>query len=276
MTAWLAPSSLDRRPDARDESSLDAQWAGAAVLHIDPQGRVEATGGRPRLDIGAGARRPNDLFLGRVMGRAWFARIVPEARGEAMTWRDSAEEDYDVLAAAVSLTRWHALAPRCEACGELTEVSAGGAQRRCVACHELLFPRTDPCVIVAVTDPDDRLLLARQASWPVGRRSVIAGFMEAGESAEQAVHREVHEEVGVRLAGVTYVSSQPWPMPRSLMLGFEARASDSQIRVDGDEIAEGAYYTRPELVAAVDAGRIALPGRASIARELVERWLSRC
>jgi NAD+ diphosphatase len=222
----------------------------------------------------SGKRLPTDILLGRVAGRPWFARPVAELNGTAVGWRDVVTADQDALAAAVALTRWHGLSPACEACGAATVPDLAGARRRCLACGALAFPRTDPCVIVAITDPDDRLLLARQAQWAQRRVSIIAGFIEAGESAEQACHREAFEEVGVRLADLSYAGSQPWPMPRSLMLGFLGRAVDSRIRVDGDEIAEGAYYAREELVAAVAAASVVLPPHASIARGLIERWLS--
>ncbi len=143
---------------------------------------------------------------------------------------------YDPLAAAVFLTRWHLQAPVCERCAAPTVPDLAGARRICPACGALAFPRIDPCVIVAITDPKIGCCWPATRQWPERRVSIIAGFMEAGESAEQACHREVFEEVGVRLTRLTYVSSQPWPMPRSLMLGFEARAVDSRINVDGDEI----------------------------------------
>ena len=129
-------------------------------------------------------------------------------------------------------------------------------------------------MIVAITDEDDRLLLARQAAWPPGRASIIAGFMEAGESAEQACYREVAEEVGLSLSSLRYVSSQPWPMPRSLMLGFEATASGSPI-VDGVEIVAANFLTREDVSQQLAEGTLILPQKASIARTLVERWRAR-
>ncbi|MFT3886639.1 MAG: NAD(+) diphosphatase [Arachnia sp.] len=273
MKDWTRPSGLDRLAAARSEEEADAAWRDALVIDVDRDGGLAASDGQPLLVPTAGERTPADVLLGLVAGRPWFARLVPRIDGEALGWRE-VMGDHDVLASAVALARWHGLPPRCEACGGPTVPDLAGARRRCPACGALAFPRTDPCVIVAITDPDDRLLLARQGPWPEGRRSIIAGFIEAGESVEQACHREAHEEVGVTLASLSYVGSQPWPMPRSLMLGFRARAVDSLIAVDGDEIVEGAYYTREELAAAVAASSVLLPGRGSISRGLIDQWLN--
>jgi NAD+ diphosphatase len=128
-------------------------------------------------------------------------------------------------------------------------------------------------MIVLVTDDADRCLLARNAMWPEHRVSILAGFVEAGESAEQAVAREVHEEIGVAVGAVTYLGSQPWPMPQSLMLGFRAEAAGStQITVDADEIAEAHWYSRDDLRAAVDSGGLLLPPPVSIAHRIIESW----
>jgi NAD+ diphosphatase len=135
------------------------------------------------------------------------------------------------------------------------------------------FPRTDPAVIMLVTDPDDRCLLGRNAAWPGRRVSILAGFVEPGESAEQAVIREVAEEVQIKVTNVRYVGSQPWPMPRSLMLGFRAEAPAGQdIVVDAEEIAEAFWFSREELVAAIRSREIALPPPVSIARQIIEQW----
>lgn len=274
MNHWHDPSSLDRAHLGRSEEQIDRAWLNARVFPIDAEGRMGARDGQPLALPPQGARHPDDIFLGIQQGHAWFARPVERVDGETMTWWDVPEGAHDPLAAAVFLAKWHALAPLCERCGAPTVPDQGGARRRCSRCGWLAFPRMDPSIIVAITDPDDRLLLARNAAWPERRVSIIAGFMEAGESAEQACHREVFEEVGARLSSLSYVGSQPWPMPRSLMLGFEARAVDSRVDVDGDEILAGAYHSRADLVAALSSGEIVLPGGASIARQLIDRWLS--
>src|SRR4051812_3578171 len=125
---------------------------------------------------------------------------------------------------------------------------------------------------MTVVDDDERLLLGSQASWPTGRYSTLAGFVEPGEPLEAAVRREVAEEVGVEVDEVTYLGSQPWPFPASVMVGFRARATSEQIRVDGVEITKARWFTRGELAEAVTAGDVVLPGRVSIARALIEEW----
>lgn len=274
MTRWQDPSALSRLPLGRADDAVASLWERAMVVEVDADGAIASSQGRPRALASPGERQPSDILLGTVDGVAWFARAVDAVTGEAMSWRDTDPDALDPLAAGVALARWHGGQPPCEVCGSATRPDLAGARRVCVGCGQLQFPRIDPCVIVAVTDPDDRLLLARQAQWAPRRVSIIAGFIEAGESAEQAVHRETLEEVGVRLASLSYVSSQPWPMPRSLMLGFEARAVNGELTVDGDEIVEGAYYTRADLAAAVASGEVILPSQASIARDLIGRWLS--
>jgi NAD+ diphosphatase len=128
-------------------------------------------------------------------------------------------------------------------------------------------------VIMLVTDPDDRCLLARNALWPKGRMSVLAGFVEPGESAEHAVAREVFEETAITVGNIRYLGSQPWPMPRSLMLGFQAAAPAGQrITVDADEIGEARWFTRAEMRAAIDTGELAVAPTSSIARRLIEFW----
>src|SRR5690606_24861620 len=135
------------------------------------------------------------------------------------------------------------------------------------------YPRTDPAVIMLVTDGDDRALLARNPHWPEGRFSTLAGFVEPGEALEDAVRREVAEEVGLVVEEATYLGSQPWPFPQSLMLGFRARATSTDITVDRDEIAEAQWFTRDELLEAAQQDRIVLPPPGvSISRWLVEDW----
>jgi NAD+ diphosphatase len=124
-----------------------------------------------------------------------------------------------------------------------------------------------------VHDSDDRILLARGPSWPVDRRSILAGFVEPGESLEQAVAREVHEEVGLIIEDIHYLGSQPWPMPQSLMVGFFAHALDGQrLRPDADEIVDAAWYTRDELRVAIETKSMVPPGNLSIANRLIARW----
>lgn len=272
MNHWTQPSRLDRLEEFRSAEKLAELWPGARVLQVDVEGRFAAAQGRPVPLADAGNIRPDDVLLGRHRGQVWFGRLGEVTAGEPTSWRASHPDDWDLTASAVALLRWHATNPVCEACHSRTIHEPGGNRRICQACGTLAFARQDPAVIVAITDPADRLLLGRQASWPEGRFSVVAGFVEAGESLEQAVWREIEEEVGVKLSGVTYVSSQPWPMPKSLMLGFAASAPDSHVEPDGVEIVEARYWSRDELRTALASGELTLPGGISIARQLIDAW----
>jgi NAD+ diphosphatase len=183
------------------------------------------------------------------------------------------DRDVGLMTHAVALANWHATHGHCPRCGAVTEPLLAGHSRRCVNDGSEHFPRLDPAVIMLVTDPDDRCLLARNAMWPERRVSILAGFVEPGESAEQAVVREVLEETGIETGDARYVGSQPWPMPHSLMLGFRARATGSlEIKVDADEIAEARWFSRDELRADIASGAIKLPPPVSIAHRIIESW----
>ncbi|MDQ0373111.1 NAD(+) diphosphatase [Cellulomonas humilata] len=173
---------------------------------------------------------------------------------------------------AVALDAWHARHPRCPRCGAATRVAQSGWTRVCVDDGSEHYPRTDPAVIMAVVDDDDRILLGHAAHWPAGRWSTLAGFVEAGESLEHAVRREVAEETGVLVGDVSYRGSQPWPFPASLMIGFRAVALSTDVTVDGVELTEARWFSRDELADAMRSGEVIPPGRASIARALVEEW----
>lgn len=175
---------------------------------------------------------------------------------------------------AVALAAWHAAHERCPRCGEPTTLENAGWTRRCVAQGTELYPRTDPAVIMAVVDgaPEERLLLGHAAHWPERRFSTLAGYVEPGESIENAVRREVREEVGVEVGDVTYRGSQPWPFPASLMVGFVARALTTELHPDGVELTDARWFTRAELERDVRSGDVLLPGHGSIARALVEEW----
>lgn len=184
-------------------------------------------------------------------------------------------ENTELLVEAVTLASWLRDARFCMMCGSATELRQGGWSRRCIDQGHEFFPRTDPAVIVAVESEDgERLLLGANANWNGRMYSCFAGFVEAGESLESTVHREIEEEAGVLLNGVRYVSSQSWPYPRSLMVGFRATASDERrARPDGEEIIDVRWFTRAEIASALNGdGPVGLPGPASIARELIEDW----
>lgn len=184
--------------------------------------------------------------------------------------------DAGAFVEALSLGRWLLDAPFCPACGALTVLADAGWSRRCPSCSRQHFPRTDPAVIVAITSADDAdlLLLGSNALWGADRYSCFAGFVEAGESLEASVRREVEEESGITVGEVSYRGSQAWPYPRSLMVGFLAAAlDDSAARADGDEIVAVRWFTRDEIGRAL-AGEsdVVLPGRASIAHRLIADW----
>ncbi len=200
-------------------------------------------------------------------------------RGHPAGLREAATElpaDEAALAAyAAALVSWHRRHRFCANCGAATEAADGGHERRCPACDAHHFPRTDPVVIVRVVDDRDRLLLGRQASWPEGRFSVLAGFVEPGETLEEAVRREVEEESGIEVGAVSYVASQPWPFPSSLMIGFSAQASSGHPEPGDDELAEVRWFTRAEVeAAAAGRGEIALSPPYSISRRLIDGWLA--
>jgi len=183
------------------------------------------------------------------------------------------DRDVGLMVHAVGIANWHAVHTHCPRCGAVTVPEQAGHSRRCPVDGSEHFPRLDPAVIMLVTDPDDRCLLARNALWPERRVSILAGFVEPGESAEQAVTREVLEETGISVVSARYVGSQPWPMPHSLMLGFQARATGSlRIVVDSEEIAEARWFSRDELRASVESGEIKLPPPVSIAHRIIESW----
>ncbi|HWI32133.1 MAG TPA: NAD(+) diphosphatase [Microbacterium sp.] len=183
--------------------------------------------------------------------------------------------DAGVFVEGLSLGRWLLDASFCPACGSLTESAKAGWARRCPSCGREHFPRTDPAVIVAIASEDgERLLLGSNALWGGDRYSCFAGFVEAGESLEATVHREVEEEAGVRVTDIRYHGSQAWPYPRSLMVGFLATAvDDSEAEADGTEIIQVSWFTRTEIGDALEGrGGITLPGAASIARSLIVAW----
>jgi NAD+ diphosphatase len=186
--------------------------------------------------------------------------------------------DAALFAHAVALEHWHASHGFCPNCGNPTELAAAGHLRRCARCGREHYPRTDPAVIMAVTDlpaehPEAKLLLGRNAAWEPGRFSVLAGFVEPGESLEQAVAREVAEEAALTVTEAVYLGSQPWPFPASIMLGFTALVADPErTTADGNEMRELRWYDRAGLAEAIRAGEIRAANRLSIARALIEHW----
>jgi NAD+ diphosphatase len=185
---------------------------------------------------------------------------------------EAGERDRELAATAIAITTWHANHPQCARCGELTQPTAGGWVRRCEKDQRDHYPRTDPAVIVAITDAEDRLLMAHASYWSAGRFSHLAGYVEPGESFEQAVHREVFEEASLKVRDLEYVGSQPWPFPASIMVGFTARTDDPKLGLDNDEITEATFVSRAELAAYVADGTMIVAPPGSIARRMMEDW----
>lgn len=179
--------------------------------------------------------------------------------------------DAGIFTQGLALANWHSTHTHCPSCGAPTKIEQAGWVRRCEVEDLELFPRTDPAIIVSIIDQDDRILLGSQGIWEENRWSILAGFVEPGESLEAAVIREMKEESGLDVSDTKYIYSQSWPYPCSLMLGFTARANAaSQLKPDGEEITKLRWFSREELAA--EAKQLLLPGRASISRAMIEHW----
>ena len=255
--------------------------------------------GRDGVGEATGPAGAEATFLGLDGDRPVFARpaarggdqelaTLTELRGAALAM-DPAEAG--LFAYAAALLHWHRTHRFCGSCGLPTAIGEGGHVRRCDSGHSW-HPRTDPVVIMLVVDSaGDRVLMGRQPSWPAGRFSALAGFVEPGEALETAVAREVAEEAGVTVSAVRYVASQPWPFPANLMLGFEAEWAGGDAHVADHELESVRWFSRAELAAAARAdvawenepdrgtedppGGLLLPPRLAIARHLVDGWLAR-
>lgn len=283
--------TLDRAGAERDVDGLldharAARDARVLVVHRDA---APVSDGRLRLLPVSAVRHAREwAFLGRSPDGAPLLLAVLDEEPDAVlsdgdAWAplravggDLPTQEAEILGTAVALAGWLRDAAFCPACGTRTEVRHAGWSRHCPNCGREHFPRTDPAVIVLVSSADDsdRVLLGANVAWGGGRYSCFAGFAEAGESLEDTVAREVFEEAGVRLEAIEYRGSQVWPYPRSLMLGFRARAvSDDEARADGEEIVEVRWFHREEIGAALRGETaVQLPGAASIARRLIEDW----
>jgi NAD+ diphosphatase len=282
---------LDRAADRRrDEEWLDKAWAAPDTqVALVAGDKLLVTADRTALGLVLPSEAPDGIrvFLGidresgagqTADGRAVFAVLTgtePDESYAGLREMGAVLNDREagIAVNVIGLANWHAVHTHCANCGEHTVVIDAGHVRQCPACGLSHFPRSDPAIIVLVTDDQDRALLGRNEAWPEGRYSTLAGFVEPGESLEAAVRREVLEETGVVVGPeIEYAGSQPWPLPSSLMLGFFAKASNFDIEVDADEIAEARWFTREDLRALVEAGTMALPGNISISRRLIEGW----
>jgi NAD+ diphosphatase len=283
----LSRGTVDRMTEKRtDQDWLDAAWKDprTRVLVVsEGQALVRMDDDRADLVFLAPPEAPAGLrmLLGQDTDDVVYFGVdgaLPALPGvRAVSLREAGsllgDRDAGLFTHAVALANWHDSHTHCPLDGTPTVPAPGGHSTVCPKDGSEHFPRTDPAVIMLVTDPDDRCLLARNAAWPGRRVSILAGFVDPGESAEQAVVREVAEETGIKVHNVRYLGSQPWPMPRSLMLGFRADAPAGQvITVDHDELAEANWYSRDGLVTAITTGEIALPPSVSIARRIIESW----
>ncbi|WP_305092127.1 NAD(+) diphosphatase [Prescottella sp. R16] len=291
----LSRAALDRAEHLRpDTDALRAGWPDAVLLRVNGRGQVRITDGdlvlEPATELGD-TPVPGAVFLG-VRGplHVWAVR-VPALTGELgdlrMIGHRLDEASAGLLTTAVALLNWHDHAGFSALDGAPTEPTMSGWSRISSSTGHEEFPRTDPAIICLVHDGGDRVLLARQPSWPPRMFSVLAGFVEAGESLEACVAREIREEVGVDVTDIRYLGSQPWPFPRSVMLGFAAVGDPAAALEFADgEIAEAHWFTRDQVRAALDAGdwasgtressdaELLLPGSISIARIMVESWAS--
>jgi len=295
-TPVLSRVGADRADTLRtDVDAAIAGWADALLLRVDSRNQVLVVDGALVLGSAAGyadAPAADAVFLGRLAdGRHVWAVRAPLDEHDTATIVDPRrtstpfdDVSAQLVASALALLNWHEAAQFSSVDGSPTRlIRAGWARRNPLTGHEE-FPRIDPAVICLVHDGHDRAVLARQTVWPPRLFSILAGFVEAGESFESCVVREIAEEVGLDVREVTYLGSQPWPFPRSLMIGFHALGDPDQPFAFRDgEIGEAAWFTRDEIRAALDEGdwssrsdsRLLLPGSISIAREIIESWAHR-
>jgi NAD+ diphosphatase len=290
--------------DREEKRRRDAAWLrerladdATRVLPVWKLSPLVRTGEPPRLAWATPALldgredQPEPVFLGVADGIAHFAVDLsdrpdpleefgfagvahfPELRAVAGLLPPG---DAGIAAQARQIVDWHARHGFCPGCGERTHPETAGWSRRCSACSSEHFPRTDPVVIMLVLD-GERCLLGRQPAWPRPFFSALAGFVEAGETLEEAVRREVAEEAGIAVDEVHYQASQPWPFPASLMLGCTARAATREIRIDSHELEEADWFTRDEVSNALagPTARLAVPPPMAIAHQLIRAWAER-
>lgn len=279
----LSRAGVDKAAEHRDDEAwLAAAWETGKLLVIDDGGRASVLDDGPALmfiDAAGWSGDRERLLLGVDSdGTAYWGSVgeLPKKLGARpldlrLVGAALSDRDAGLLVTQIALSNWHATHTHCPRCGAATEIMQAGWSRRCLVDESQHFPRTDPAVIVLIHDGADRALLGRQPAWPAGRYSTIAGFVESGESAEQAVHREVLEETGVVVDDVTYRGSQPWPFPCSLMLGYEALAVGGEVGSGDEELEDVRWFSRDQL----RAGEGMMPSNASIAHWLISGWLNR-
>jgi NAD+ diphosphatase len=267
-----------------DDAWVAARWADPATRVLVVAGtRLRVVDGDVPWVSPADAPEGTRVLLGMVDGTTYAATLIDpdDAPGRREEWVPlramlpllaEEPERAPLLFHAMGLAEWHFATRYCPRCAGRLESRAAGHELRCRQCDRPQFPRTDPAVIMAVVHEDGSILLGRQNSWPAGRWSTLAGFCEPGETLEDAVRREVDEEVGIPVAEVTYFGNQPWPLPASLMLGFIAHAQSKEIHVDGAEIEQARWFTRQQLREAITAGEVVIPRGVSISSSLLVEW----
>jgi NAD+ diphosphatase len=285
--------SLDRAMSEREDPAVVARLLedpGTRVLAATRDGVLVADGKTPsllRATLAAEAAR-EPILLGLDDGAGVFAAELDElpastreeliARGRVVSLREAgallSHPEAGLAAYLTALLNWHRRHRCCANCGHGTEVEEAGYSRRCPRCAAHHFPRTDPVVIMTV-DHDGSLLLGHRTGWPDARYSVLAGFVSPGEAAEEAVIREVEEEAAIIARDPRFVTSQPWPFPSSLMLGFEARSDGGEPHASDGELDHVQWFTRQEVIDGIEGRNpeLLLPPSVSIARFLIERWL---
>jgi NAD+ diphosphatase len=291
----LSRVGADRSDRLRtDIEAATAGWAQAALLRVDSRNQVLIADGRAVLGEAielADAPPPDAVFLGRVAGgrHVWAVRAAlqaPEGRDVSVLNLRATGDIFDdvsaqLVSSAIALLNWHDNTRFSAVDGAPTKPVRGGWARLNPVTGQEEFPRIDPAVICLVHDGGDHAVLARQAGWPQRMFSLLAGFVEAGESFEACVVREIREEIGVTVRDAHYLGSQPWPFPRSLMVGFHAVGDpDQEFSFSDGEITEAAWFTRGEVRDALNAGdwssasasKLLLPGSISIARTIIESW----
>jgi NAD+ diphosphatase len=295
----LSDPNFDRASHRR----LDEPWLNATRRSAEAQ-VVPVWRSKPLVAPGDAIRRAifveghrfdwdaavDSVFLGFSSGRPWFAADISALEPTEVEQRFGQHglfedlrliglmlppDEASLLAYAKGILWWHERHRFCGVCGHPTRSVDGGHRRLCTneACKAEQFPRSDPAVIMLI-EHEDRCLLARGARFPANFVSVLAGFVEPGESLEDTVAREVFEECGVRVHNIAYCSSQPWPFPSSLMLGFRAKANDPGLTLDPSEILEADWYTRDQIRAMADGTTMRIPPKFSISRRLIDDWVA--
>jgi NAD+ diphosphatase len=279
---------LDRADQVRGDAARLAELMSADARLLRLEGLIPRLGDDRRLQwdrLGDAPEGADAVFLGLLEGEALFAAVPTRgdpdpAYTRRETWAAIAHLPADELAlygGARSLLDWHARHRFCANCGQPTVLAKGGWQRDCSSCGASHFPRTDPVTIMLV-EHGGRVLLGRNARFPGRSYSALAGFIEPGETIEEAVAREVFEEAGVRVRDVSYIASQPWPFPSQLMIACHAYADDDALTLDATELEDAQWFTRGEVIEAFerpDSARFVPPFPLAVAHHMLRWWLQR-